>query len=79
MPSSPAFIIVKYASADMRDFYYQKNYRFTQGDSAHLTFTARQVGLPMHPFSSREEAQPWLDKMIEFNPSAGYGIVEIED
>lgn len=76
----PKFIIVKYPSGPYRAVTtYGKDYTFTSGDSAQASFTARSIHCPIQPFASREEAKPYLEKMIKFNPDVGYDIVEIKD
>jgi hypothetical protein len=72
------YVIAKYADEVSRLIFYDDNYQFTLRDSIHNTFTGHEVGCPA-VFDSEKEAKPWLDKLIESNPSVGYGIVPVED
>jgi hypothetical protein len=78
MTSNTKWIIVKYAAESYHQHTYAPDYKFTLGDSAHLTFTARQVGGLPRFFDTEQEGKPFLEKMIESNPSVGYDLVEIE-
>ncbi len=68
------FIIAKYVD----EFYRPHNYQFHISDSAARTYTGRQVGCP-DCFASETEAESWLEKMNEVNPSVGYAVVEVID
>ncbi len=72
------FIIAKCADEFFRLLNYAPDYQFSLTDNADTTYTGTQVGLPKS-FETRKEAEPWLIKMNEFNPSVGYAIIEIEE
>jgi hypothetical protein len=67
------WIIVKYATE-----YYPKG-KAPMEASVFGTYTARECGVTQKTYTSPIEADFDLRKLMEFNPSVGYGIVEVED
>lgn len=67
-----SYIIAKYA----KDYY--PDGRAPLLASIINTYTARSCGISIETYKTREAAEPDLTKLVEFNPSAGYGIVEVD-
>lgn len=67
---SKKFIIVKYAETK-----YPKG-QAPSFESVHGTFSANECGIEKKHYLSRDEALADLEKLREFNPAVGYGIVE---
>ncbi|HEY5037548.1 MAG TPA: hypothetical protein VIJ93_00590 [bacterium] len=69
------FYIVKYAAFF---FPYGKGLRMIARacSATNCSYTAKKTGITQDSWQTREEAEVALAKMVEFNPSAGYGIVE---
>lgn len=66
------FIIVKYA-----EYLYPKGKAPIKASIAD-TYTSRQSGIPRGPYTTREEAESYLPKLNEANPTVGYGVLELE-
>ena len=64
------YIIAKYAE----DYY--PNGKAPAGASIKGTFTAKECGVETDVYASIEAAQADLERVVEFNPSVGYGILE---
>lgn len=41
------------------------------------TYTVRELGIPRGPYTSKEEAESYLPKLNDYNPTVGYGVVEL--
>jgi len=66
------YIIVKYA-----DDHYPAG-RAHISASVLDTYTAKQCKINTKVYETKEAAKPDLDKLTDFNPTVGYGIVEAE-
>ena len=46
--------------------------------SVYGSYSARELGIKSTSYPSKEAAEPDLEKLMEFNPTVHYGIVEVE-
>jgi hypothetical protein len=69
----PRFLIVRYAAEDYPDG--TAPLVATVQDS----YSANETGVTRKLYESREQAEPDLARLNAFNPSAAYGIVELDE
>lgn len=67
---SKKFIIVKYAEINF------PSGKAPMFESVYGTYSAKECGVKKKHYSSRDEANSDLEKLRDFNPMVGYGIVE---
>lgn len=67
------FIIAKYAEQ------YFPNGKAPSYASVFRSHTANEVGMEKESFSSKEEAELWLERLTSFNPTVDYGVVEVDE
>lgn len=66
------FIIVKYAT-----MYFPNGFADYPHNVSH-THSWKAVGLAKHHYPTKEDAQEDLGRLLDFNPTACYGIVKSE-
>ena len=72
----PLFVIVKYAEDNIWEYHWEDDPKQTgviKDHNAAYTHTGKEIGLP-YGGMTEEQAQAWLKKMWEYNPSAGYAV-----
>lgn len=70
------YIIAKYAETGYVEHAWGKDHIFSAEDSMSSTFTGKELGVPQL-IASFTEAEQWLQKCRELNPSVGYAIISI--
>ena len=73
---NPLFVIVKNAEDNIWEYHWEDDPKQTgviEDHNAVHTHTGSSIGLPIEGLT-QEQAQQWLEKMQEYNPSVGYAI-----